>query len=32
MTIQELIDQFEIQGAFHIKMWDDAKFDNVTLA
>ena len=32
MTIQDLIEQFEIQGAFIIKMWDDAKFDNVTLA
>ena len=32
MTIQDLIDQFEIQGAFHIKMWDDAICDYVTLA
>lgn len=32
MCIRELNDQFEIQGAFHIKMWDDAICDCVTLA
>ena len=32
MTIQELIDQFDIQGAFHIKRWDDDLCDCVTLA
>ncbi len=32
MTIQDLIGQFEIQGAFHIKVWDDDIYDYVTLA
>ena len=32
MCIRELNEQFEIQGAFHIKMWDDAIYDCVTLA
>lgn len=32
MCIRELIDQFEIQGAFRIKVWDDDKFDCVTFA
>lgn len=32
MCIRELIDQFEIQGAYRIKMWNDDKFDCVTLA
>lgn len=32
MTIQDLIDQFEIQGAFCIKEWDDYTEDSVTLA
>ena len=32
MCVRELVDQFEIQGAFRIKVWDDDKFDCVTLA
>ena len=32
MCIRELIDQFEIQGAFRIKVWDEDKWDCVTLA
>ena len=32
MTIQDLIDPFEIQGGFHIKRWNDAACDCVTLA
>ena len=32
MTIQELIDQFEIQGAFNIKRWDDDSCDCVSLS
>ena len=32
MCIRELNEQFEIQGAFRIKVWDDDKFDCVTLA
>lgn len=32
MTIQDLIDQFEIQGAYCIKMWDDEACDYTTLA
>ena len=32
MTIQDLIDQFEIQGAYHIKMWDDNIDDDITFA
>ena len=31
MCIRELNDQFEIQGKFHIKMWDDESEDCVTL-
>lgn len=27
MTIQELIDQFEIQGAYRIKRWDESAED-----
>ena len=32
MSIRELIDQFEIQGAFAIKMWDDEICDCRVLA
>lgn len=32
MCIRELIDQFEIQGAYRIKVWNDDKFDCITLA
>ena len=32
MCIRELIDQFEIQGVFHIKVYDDDSYDCVTLA
>lgn len=32
MCIRELDEQFEIQGAFIIKMWDDEACDYVTLA
>jgi hypothetical protein len=32
MCIRELIEQFEIQGAFIIKMWDDGVCDYTTLA
>lgn len=32
MSIRELIDQIEIQGAYHIKLWDDDKDDYITLA
>ena len=32
MTIQELIDQFEIQGAFCIKEYDWEKEDSIILA
>ena len=32
MTIQELIDQFEIQGAFCIKEWDYDEDDCIILA
>lgn len=32
MCIRELIDQFEIQGAYRIKVWDDDEWDCVTLA
>lgn len=32
MCIRELNDQFEIMGAFHIKVWDDDICDCVTLA
>lgn len=32
MTIQDLIDQFEIQGAYCIKRYDDEKEDCVILA
>ena len=32
MSVRELIDQIEIQGAYHIKLWDDDKDDYITLA
>ena len=32
MTIEDLYEQFEIQGEFHIKVWDDVAEDYVTLA
>ena len=32
MSIQELLDQFTIQGGYIIKYWDDEKCDCVTLA
>lgn len=32
MCIRELIDQFEIQGRYHIKMWDDNVMDYETFA
>lgn len=32
MTIQELIDQFEIQGAFCIKRWDESAEDYEVLS
>lgn len=32
MTIQDLIDQFTIQGGYIIKMWNDEAEDSVTLA
>ena len=32
MCIRELLDQFDIQGGFHIKIWDDSSMDYVTLA
>lgn len=32
MTIQDLIDQFEIQGAYCIKRYDDEKEDCIILA
>lgn len=32
MTIQELIDQFEIQGAYWIKRWDEELNDCIVLA
>ena len=32
MSIRELNDQFEIQGAFHIKLWDDTENTAITLA
>lgn len=31
MTIQDLIDQFTIQGGYIVKMWDDETEDSVTL-
>lgn len=31
MSIRELNDQFEIQGAFHIKVWNDDIWDYETL-
>lgn len=31
MTIQDLIEQFEIQGMFHIKVWKDEFSDYETL-
>ena len=32
MCIRELIEQFEIQGMFHIKVWNDDISDYETLA
>ena len=32
MCIRELNEQFEIQGMFHIKVWNDDVFDYETLA
>lgn len=32
MCIRELFEQFEIQGAFHIKVWKDEVDDYETLA
>lgn len=32
MSIRELIDQIEIQGAYHIKQWDDNGENCITLA
>lgn len=32
MCIRELNDQFEIQGAFCIKVWDEEACDNIILA
>lgn len=32
MCIRDLIDQFEIQGAYCIKMWDEEACDNIVLA
>ena len=32
MCIRDLVEQFEIQGAYHIKEWDDNIEDYVTLA
>ena len=32
MCIRELVDQFEIQGRFIIKVWEDDACDCVTLA
>ena len=32
MCIRELIDQFEIQGRFCIKMWDNESCDDTILA
>lgn len=32
MCIRELIDQFDIQGAFWIKVWNEDKWDYITLA
>ena len=32
MCIRELNDQFEIQGAFCIRVWYDEDFDYITLA
>ena len=32
MSIAELLEQFEIQGAYHIKAWNDDMEDYVTLA
>ena len=31
MCIRELLEQFDIQGAFHIKVWEDDICDYVTL-
>ena len=32
MCIRELLDQFEIQGAYHIKVWKDDVEEYATLA
>lgn len=32
MCIRELIDHFDIQGKFHVKVWEDEICDYVTLA
>ena len=32
MTIKELMENFDIQGAFHIKKWDNRVLDCVTAA
>lgn len=32
LCIRELTEQFEIQGAFHVKAWDNETEDCVTLA
>ena len=32
MCIRELIDQFEIQGGFIIKFWEDDSIDYITFA
>lgn len=32
MCIREMIEQFEIQGAYHIKKWDDNICDCITAA
>jgi len=31
MSIKELSEQFEIQGAYHIKMWNEDRADYLTL-
>ena len=32
MCIRDMIEQFEIQGAYHIKQWDNRICDCVTVA
>ena len=32
MCIRELMEQFEIEGAFHIKVWNEETNDYVTLS